>query len=101
MRTASPWVLVVGETRFIGARVTRRRHAAGAAVTVFHRRQHRHPALPPVRHVIDAGAGYPVCFPGGDRSGEVERLGPQDTDGGSPTDTPRLRRSRTGRVASS
>lgn len=64
MGKASPRILIVGGTRFIGARVTRRLHAAGADVTVFHRGQHHHPALPAVRHVVDPGAGYPVCaFP--------------------------------------
>jgi nucleoside-diphosphate-sugar epimerase len=56
--------LILGGTRFIGARVARRLHEAGADVTVFHRGQSHHPDLPAVRHVHSPLATYPITeFP--------------------------------------
>lgn len=58
-------VLVIGGTRFIGAHVVRRLHAAGAEVAVFHRGRNANPILPPdIEHVLDASAEYPItAFP--------------------------------------
>jgi nucleoside-diphosphate-sugar epimerase len=57
-------VLMIGGTRFAGAHAARQFHAAGAAVTVYHRGRTRQPDLPPVEHVTDERAGWPVlAFP--------------------------------------
>ena len=57
-------VLLVGGTRFIGAHAARQLVEAGADVTVFHRGKSENPILPPVRHIRDASAEYPVTsFP--------------------------------------
>ncbi|MBI3676069.1 MAG: NAD-dependent epimerase/dehydratase family protein [Proteobacteria bacterium] len=55
-------VLIVGGTRFIGAHAARQLDEAGADVTVFHRGKSENPILPPVRHVRDASAEYPVTL---------------------------------------
>lgn len=57
-------VLVIGGTGFVGTPLVRRLHAAGHAVTVYHRGEHE-PALPAgVHHVRSPLAAYPVvAFP--------------------------------------
>ncbi|MEJ0025203.1 MAG: NAD-dependent epimerase/dehydratase family protein [Rhizomicrobium sp.] len=57
----APRVLIVGGTRFIGAHVARRLFDAGAAVTVFHRGTTDNPILPPVMHIRDPSAEYPIA----------------------------------------
>lgn len=57
-------ILILGGTRFVGAHVARRLFAAGADVTVFHRGASDSPVLPPVTHVRDPDAAYPIVrFP--------------------------------------
>ncbi|HWA90710.1 MAG TPA: NAD-dependent epimerase/dehydratase family protein [Rhizomicrobium sp.] len=58
-------VLVVGGTRFIGARVAAGCAARGCEVTVFHRGRTQSPLLPPsVTYVRDPAAEYPILgFP--------------------------------------
>ena len=59
-----PRVLIVGGTRFIGAHAARQLVEAGADVTVFHRGKSENPVLPPVEHICDASAEYPIAkFP--------------------------------------
>src|SRR5258707_377342 len=59
-----PRVLIVGGTRFIGAHAARQLVEAGAEVTVFHRGRSENPILPPVAHIRDAAAEYPITrFP--------------------------------------
>ncbi|MEJ0043470.1 MAG: NAD-dependent epimerase/dehydratase family protein [Rhizomicrobium sp.] len=53
-------VLIVGGTRFIGAHVARRLFDAGAKVTVFHRGTTDNPILPPVTHIRDPSAEFPI-----------------------------------------
>ncbi len=57
-------ILVVGGTRFIGAHTVRALHATGAEITVLHRGRTDNPVLPPVEHIVDPSARYPiVAFP--------------------------------------
>lgn len=57
-------VLIVGGTRFIGARVAALLAARGDEVTVLHRGRTHNPVLPAVNHIRDAAAEYPVLrFP--------------------------------------
>ena len=55
-----PRILIVGGTRFIGAHAARQMVEAGADVTVFHRGKSDNPILPPVAHIRDAAAEYPI-----------------------------------------
>lgn len=55
-----PRILIVGGTRFIGAHAARQLVEAGADVTVFHRGKSENSILPPVAHVRDAAAEYPI-----------------------------------------
>jgi len=62
-------VLIVGGTRFIGAHVARRLFEDGAEVTVVHRGTTDNPILPPVAHIRDPSAEYPIlAFPEGVRA---------------------------------
>ncbi|HEY1707854.1 MAG TPA: NAD-dependent epimerase/dehydratase family protein [Rhizomicrobium sp.] len=57
-------VLIIGGTRFIGAHTARQLAEADADITVFHRGRSHNPMLPPVRHITDSGAAYPITrFP--------------------------------------
>jgi len=53
-------VLIIGGTRFIGAHAARAFHQRGLDVTVFHRGRTENRELPPVQHIRDAAAEYPV-----------------------------------------
>jgi len=53
-------VLIIGGTRFIGAHTARAFHKRGLDVTVFHRGRTENRELPPVQHIRDAAAEYPV-----------------------------------------
>jgi len=53
-------VLIIGGTRFIGAHAARAFHERGLDVTVFHRGRTENRELPPVQHIRDAAAEYPV-----------------------------------------
>lgn len=53
-------VLIIGGTRFIGAHAARAFHKRGLDVTVFHRGRTENRELPPMQHIRDAVAEYPV-----------------------------------------
>jgi nucleoside-diphosphate-sugar epimerase len=60
----APRVLIVGGTRFIGAHAARALVEDGADVTVLHRGRSNNPVLPPVTHIRDPLAEYPITrFP--------------------------------------
>ncbi len=54
-------IVVIGGTRFIGARVVRQLVDRGHAVTVYHRGLHEANLPARVRHVRRAEAGMPIC----------------------------------------